>query len=160
MKLKNRKTGEIADSMLFSHVTRKIEVYKSGAEITKEKNGSIAQYNSLAELCEEWTDYEEPKEFWHISCEGKINRVPYSEYCYYQEKEIGNYFETREEAEKAVRKLRAWKRLKDKKVGFYISKTDFQLQEGTITFEFGKNLTNEQMYTAGEDLSILFGGEE
>lgn len=35
-----------------------------------------------------------------------------------QNKAIGNYFETREEAEKAVEKLKAWKRLKDSGLKF------------------------------------------
>ena len=42
-------------------------------------------------------------------------------------KAIGNYFDTKEEAEKAVEKLKAWKRLNEK---------------------------------AGDELKILFGGEE
>ena len=35
-----------------------------------------------------------------------------------KDKEIGNYFETVEEAEQAVEKLKAWKRLRDKEFRF------------------------------------------
>ena len=73
-------------------------------------------------------------------------------------KEIGNYFETREEAEKAVEKLKAWKRLKDKDFQFHGYNA---LGVGEITF----SVDFEDMDDEGEigqlrhDLDLLFGGD-
>ena len=73
---------------------------------------------------------------------------------------IGNSFPTSEEAEKAVEKLKAWKRLEDKGIFTYIDHLSFKAQEGSINFEFSRNLTPEDMKEADKDLDLLFGGEE
>jgi len=59
-------------------------------------------------------DYEEPKEYWYIDYDGGIlcGETDNSS-AERMMKSMGNYFETIEEAEKAVEKLKAWKRLKD-----------------------------------------------
>lgn len=51
MKLRNKKTGEIS-------------VIRETIHLTKENDicCGMGSYNSLAELSEEWEDYEEPKE--------------------------------------------------------------------------------------------------
>ena len=106
MKLRNKKTGSIF----------KIE----DLDLGNDKDGiwiGMTQYKSLAELNEEWEDYEEPKEWWYIDIHGPHKVTNNDEYYQQVEtasKEVGNYFETEEEAEKAVEKLKAWKRLKDK----------------------------------------------
>ena len=65
-------------------------------------------------------------------------------------KEIGNCFDTIEEAEKAVEKLKAWKRLKDK--GFRFT----GLSNESIGYEI-KELSGDFAL----DLDLLFnGGEE
>ena len=67
--------------------------------------------------------------------------------------EIGNYFLSREEAERAVEKLKAWKRLKDKGFRF----TEYHLSPMTIHYD----ITNENIYASDEttaDLDLLFGG--
>lgn len=67
--------------------------------------------------------------------------------------EIGIYFETEEEAEKAVEKLKAWKRLKDK--GFkwrYYSLGDGNKFRVYFSIKDGADI--------GTDLDLLFGGEE
>ena len=103
MKLRNRKTGEIRDFNAVIH--------------------ELNMFDSLAELNEEWEDYEErPYDYWYIEGFGTILHhtkdirisCSYLEKSYERQKQIGNYFETREQAEKAVKKLKAWKRLKDK----------------------------------------------
>jgi len=123
MKLRNKKTGEIGlvhcDATMFS---TKFGVYV-GNEI---KIGApYKEYNSLAELCEEWEDYEEPKVYYYISDFGAIRECEIGKYPEDEEdrKQIGNYFETEKEAEKAVEKLKAWKRLKDK--GFKVDLWDY-----------------------------------
>ena len=60
MKLRNKKTGEILGSL--------------GSFIIQNPNGinceAITKYNSLAELNEDWEDYEEPKLFKSIGTIG------------------------------------------------------------------------------------------
>ena len=98
MKLRNKKTGEIFKVTYFN---------------------IISDYNTLAELNEEWEDYDE----------------------------------TREQAEKAVEKLKAWKQLKDK---------GFQPVNCTVE-KFGREILVhfiiEQPYDE-KYLVLLFGGEE
>lgn len=146
MKLQNRKTGEI------------IETYPDRFVINSGEQ--IRQYNSLAELNEEWEDYEEPKDYWWISpvdtdvvhCVEDVK----DEMDKYN-KEIGNYFETKEEAEKAVEKLKAVKRLKDKWFVF----TNWQFKDvldGELVIEAKLNFDNDS--SIQRDLEICFGGEE
>ena len=138
MKLRNKKTGEINLGDLH-----------------------LDDFNSLAELNDEWEDYEEPKEYWFINNYDRIEKEkgPDDAWFVIKLKEIGNYFETKEEAEKAVEKLKAWKRLKDK--NFHFLKYS-ALGCGEIKF----SLDFEDMYDEGEigelqhDLELLFGGEE
>lgn len=66
-------------------------------------------------------------------------------------KAIGNYFKTEKEAEKAVEKLKALKRLKDN--GFKFKA--YQLQEFNIKFWLDHGYTK-----MGDDLDLLFGGEK
>ena len=87
MKLKNKKTGEI-----------------------RELPDGFFCGDSLKKICEEWQDYEEPKEWWYIDIHGP-HKVTNDDEYYKQvkaaSKEIGNYFETKEEAEEVVEKLKA-----------------------------------------------------
>lgn len=153
MKLKNKKTGEIKTVYM-------IDMYCDNIYL-KIENGNVDKtiaYNSLAKLCEEWEDYKEPKEFYYIDEHGNV--------CCKQlalvdntatKKEIGNYFETKEEAEEAVRKLQAWKRLKD--AGFDVSNYGYDYDtnlkiDGEIYFSV-------KSYDGIEnDFKLLFRGEE
>lgn len=116
MKLRNRKTGEIIEAESCNNTGGCISIYY------EEKDGQLGTkdcYTSLAKLNEEWEDYEEPKEYWHIFGTNITKTQECLDELYdKRNKEIGNYFETKEEAEKAVEKLKAWKRLKDKGFGF------------------------------------------
>lgn len=72
-------------------------------------------------------------------------------------KEIGNYFETKEEAEKAVEQLKAWKRLKDK--GFEFCGIYTNLREIYFTVPdsfFSENYMGISDETR-KDLTLLFG---
>lgn len=141
MKLRNKKTGEIIEF--------ETSIYADTEDRTYE-------YNSISELNAEWEDYEEKG--WYITENGEVreNRSigiveEESEY-----REIGNYFETKEEAEKAVEKLKAWKRLKDK--GYYFSgwkvdKLHFEIELRVKEYDF---ITDEVKH----DIDLLFGGEE
>lgn len=145
MKLRKKETGEIG-YFCFAN-------WNDPVLIIMNKDGvQLAKYNSLAELNEEWEDYEEPKEYWYIDWNGEAGRSDIHDERTEQMKLIGNYFGTREEAEKAVEKLKAWKRLKDK--GFrFIDHIDRDSGQGMTRYEWDG-------YINGEDLDLLFGGEE
>ena len=152
MKLRNQKTGEIVEieSLDVDSPTEGIVGIPSF-----DRKGS---YDSLAELNAEWEDYEEPKEkynYYYLDCDGEI-------YCYCDTlektkcyREIGNYFETKEEAEKEVEKLKAWKRLKDKGIRF----KSVNGALGIINFTFD-NYCSGEPHSAVDDLKLLFGGDE
>ena len=119
MKLRNKKTGKIIDSKELLTDIYLIDLFSKDFDYFVSK---------LAKIQEEWEDVpEEPKEHYFITeyggvfslneYEGLNNVANVEDY-----KQIGNYFETKEEAEKAVEKLKAWKRLKDK--GFEIEGWD------------------------------------
>lgn len=147
MKLRNKKTGEIKDWSF---------VMLQNVMQSKEQK----HYASLARLCEEWEDYEISDKFYFVNQRGFVDSR-FKAYSEYEKsfKEIGNYFETKEEAELAVRKLKAWKRLKDK--GFVFCGTDCIDKNNVIYFEFGERpLTQKEADEAEKDLDLLFGGEE
>ena len=75
-------------------------------------------------------------------------------------KQIGNYFETKEEADKVVEKLKAWKRLKD--LGFKCSYHSSGYHRGTFTadFIFDEDKLPIMDTFVAKDLNLLFGGEE
>lgn len=165
MKLKNKKTGEIVDDgyvrethdFQFDGQTHVLAVFKGNGHRPPERVSGA--YNSLAELNAEWEDApEEPKEYWRITPFGDVDKVSsvFPEDIIDEMREIGNYFETEEDAEKAVEKLKAWKRLKDK--GFKFRWID--MQTGQIKYGFflerGQKITRKDE----DDLLLLFGGEE
>lgn len=143
MKLRNKKTDEI----------NIIKVDEDYFKIYKD-DGEFVCPVTLKELINGWEDYyEEPKVYYYIDDAGviQIDQVLASEIN--MRKSIGNYFKTKEEAEKAVERLRAWKRLKDK--GFR-----FDSWNGT---EIGSNISYiSEVYYEGcaDDMDLLFGGEE
>lgn len=157
MKLRNRKTGKIVEFRYLQsdHVAPLV--------LTTYENDKpeMYSYTSLAELNEEWEDYEDTKEYWYLENNGDIDKETYDG-GYYDERmiEIGNYFETREEAEKAVEKLKAWKRLKDD--GLKIRR--YELNGGTDRngcFTGDICLALDISKPVYEDiLQLLFGGEE
>ena len=151
MKLKNKKTGVIGELNFESNKEYHFTV-------VTEDPSDVCIYKSLDKLGEEWEDYKEPKDYWWISpvdtdvvhCveDAKDEMDQYN-------KEVGNYFETRVEAEKAVEKLKAWKRLKDK--GFrFVGRT---IRDLTITYSFD-NYDEPDIPQMNKDLDLLFGGEE
>lgn len=120
--------------------------------------------NTLARfpVLEDWfEEIEGPKEYWYI--DATVDAAPDKTEiidCEYDKKiddfnkSIGNYFETKEEAEQAVEKLKAWKRLKDN--GFNISRWKFSSPD-----EPGKIIIEGRLVPgAVDDLDILFGGED
>ena len=150
MKIRNKKTGEIATLTLSTN----------GEDMIIMGNDMLAHITKLSEL-KDYEDYEEPKEHYFITEYGEVfslneyegmNNVANPE----DYKSIGNYFETREEAEKAVEKLKAWKRLRDKGFSFegYDDGYKHDFNSGHIEFYV------ENDGGVLKDLDLLFGGEE
>ena len=156
MKLRNKKTGEIKECVV-------LPVDSNGYP---NEFGVFEKGDSLAELNADWEDApEEPKEYWYINTISAVglhtrtNGMTDSEDSYMEDRqlEIGNYFETKEEAEKAVEKLKAWKRLKDK--GFRFDGWNWKTQCIDYNLDY-TDITEEQIEEAEKDLDTCFGSEE
>lgn len=136
MKLRNKKTGEIKElkdimsDMIDNHIVP-----------------------TLIAIENEWEDYEEPKEYWFVDAAGEVQDTTYlTDNDKSSLRNFGNYFETKEEAEKAVEKLKAVKRLKDK---------GFKLNAVVDTFFCLDVFMKGEPYEAiKDDLRIVFGDEE
>jgi hypothetical protein len=146
MKLRNKKTGEIVDVDF---------IYPETAEFFY-PNFKLVDFNELFE------DYEEPKDFWYIDvecgvmCDSTDPDLQDKRYPMEFMKSIGNYFPSREEAEKAVEKLKAWKRLKDK--GFSIYSWEYKFDR--VDKPARTIILEATVVDATDDLELLFGGEE
>lgn len=116
MKLKNKKTGEIGDIAQTSN--NAIIVYYPIVDGVAINPQHRAIYESLAELNREWEDYEEPKVYYYYI--DNAGSVMITTDCGFRiderREELGNYFKTKVEAEQAIERLKAWKRLKDKEL--------------------------------------------
>ena len=174
MKLKTKfqdedfKLGEVTDVDIATMPDGRIK-----AQAIAEAGGNHTfYYDNLQEMYEKWEDApEEPKTFWAISWAGEPEE--YDAKKTPQElkdmaKQIGNYFETKEEAEKAVEKLKAWKRLKDKGFRFCGLMEDytritggyFPARNGRRYLQFNKSEEDEWLKENWEDLDLLFGGDK
>ena len=145
MKIMNKKTGVILD-------------YNLTLERWNGPRKEIKHYISLAKLNEEWEDtLEEPKVYWYIDDAGVIQNDQVLSSEINMRKSIGNYFETKGEAEEAVEKLKALKRLKDN--GFkFIGKTyDTAKRFGSIFYKVYDDTYSEDII---HELYLLFGDEE
>lgn len=136
MKLRNKKTGQIVDSL---------QPLIGGKGST------------LEELCEVWEDYEEPEGCWFITEYGGVEEARDGSKVEDDEDYtgIGNCFKTRAEAEKAVEKLKAWKRLKDKGLKFdgWTRVSDGEDERITIKLK-----SDNPVYGITGELGLLFGG--
>ena len=72
-------------------------------------------------------------------------------------KEIGNYFETKEEAELVVDKLKAWQRLKDIGCRFVL---DDNFAVKFVGPEVTKIVSAEEGRMLCDDYRLLFGGKD
>ena len=115
MKLKTKfqdedfELGEVVDASIMYGCSDKIEVYCT--EKMKHR-----KYNSIKDLTDHWEDtLEEPKEHWAIDQFGEpINVSGLSRLQLEKLHRLGNDFPSENATMKAVERLRAWKRLKDK----------------------------------------------
>lgn len=143
MKLRNKKTGEIVEYISFKSGGSQIMFYAYDT-------AKHYYYNSLAELNEEWEDYKEPKStikdvwFNSVIADAHIVEIDYI---------------SDEEAEKAVEKLKAWERLKDR--GFKVDLWDYDGSDAQGIFRTGRMLFRVKDYEENDkDLDLLFGGED
>ena len=84
MKLRNKKTGEIATLTLSSN----------GEELLLMKNNEMVVRNVKMSDLEEWKDYEESETFWYMTAWGDVKEYSQDQFAIKQKQEIGNYFET------------------------------------------------------------------
>lgn len=164
MKLRNKKTGEIKEVIVGGYpVSGKTKMWECSEMDMNEETGYkyLGIYTSLAELNEEWEDAsEEPKNYFYLTAKGNIHNVEdLDDEGDEQRKVIGNYFETREEAEKAVEKLKAFKRLQD--LGFRFEGIRFRGEHNYIEWKIkAKNeLTDDEIEEFRDGLQKVFGGE-
>lgn len=160
MKLRNKKTGEIKELTIFAE-----KFYLEDIDFAQ---GESIEYGSLAKLSKEWEDYEEPKEYWCIRENGVVDKRPYPIVIESAEQEnrkamqeIGNYFETEEEAERAVEKLKAWKRLKDKgfRFGHWVTERDKKC--GKVEFKCDDiGLSFDKAHEFFNDITLIFWSEK
>ena len=142
MKLRNKKTGEIEEFVLFDG-----NGLRGGA--------------TLESLTKEWEDApEEPKELWAIDQFGEpINVAGLSRLQLEKLRQYGNILATEEEAEKAVEKLKAWHKLMGywgaEALGWEIRDMPTGGNWQTVNVKFNVKARKEPM----ELLDILFGGE-
>ena len=119
MELINKKTGEKAR-------------LEGGYLVFDGKLMSLMQYNSLAELTDEWEDAGQDGGYWYYDTTANhvdyIDKQNVTKDDKKKDQEIGNCFETKEEAEKAVEKLKALKILKDHGLLF----GDWELDNATV----------------------------
>lgn len=147
MRLRNKKTGEI------------VETDRGYLSVP---SSSYHTYHSLAELNEDWEDYEEPKDFWFIDDEGGVECgvIEFEENLNLMQA-IGNYFETKEEAELAIDKLKALKRLKDAGVVCVVTDRDYRDKYFSVRFKI-KNprvYQEEDSYNETDDIMLVFCGK-
>lgn len=160
MKLRNKKTGEIATVEGFGSTESEIQmtytIDNNETELYLYCTSSLTTFNN------EWEDYKEPEEYWYIDNAGvlQIDQVLSSEIN--MRKSIGNYFDTREEAELAVRKLKAWKLLKDEcNIKFNgIIRDERGMLKGVKLVYDRHEVTFDRMQECINALDLLFGGGE
>lgn len=146
MKIRIKETGELLEDVKFIDTTlHKITIQYLDDGVLRE-----CVVKNLSDI-EEVKDYEEPKGHWYLNYMGDVLHTEFESIN--PEKKIGNYFETKEEAEKAVEKLKAWKRLKDKGFRF----TGVEDVERTIRFEIPFRVGYDSC-EAEADLGLLFSG--
>lgn len=159
MKLRNKKTREIGWLYCdYISIPKKMTVFAED----KDLSANHWDYKTLAELNEEWEDYKEPKDGWCIDYYDAVKVSPKYDALIKEAKLIGNYFESKEEAEKAVEKLKAFKRLKDKGFRFDLSPALGHCDDKKFDISIIGTMPAKWWYNdkVVDDIHYIFGGEE
>ena len=145
MKLRNKKTGKVIDSNDLLTDRFILDLFSRDFDY----------FNSIIhKIQDDWEECKEPKTFYVIDLDGEILPGDFEDKTIEKSKELGNYFETKEEAERALEKLKTWKRLRDK--GFRFK--DFaRLNDCAIIIRATSDEGWSEIY---DDLNTCFGGEE
>lgn len=146
-------TGEVVDAFCYGEADRiRVNAYAND----NERGEYNYYYNSIKDFTDHWEDApEEPKKHYEILGVGAVIEREDNEdeiFRNQNQREIANYFETEEEAKKAVEKLKAWKRLKA---------NGFKFTEWSVGFD--NALIIKANYTRGgiyDDMNLIFGGEK
>lgn len=151
--------GEVVEANVYYGGNGRIKVIAEPV-----RGGMITFYfETLKELSKMFEDApEEPKEFWYIENDGDIDKETYDGDDYEKRMiKIGNYFESKEEAEKAVEKLKALTKLCKK--GFEFNSVEM-FGSGLIRIEasipINEKTTLQERSNIIDSLYLLFGGEE
>lgn len=151
--------GEVVEANIYHGGSGRFKVIAEPA-----KGGIITFYfETLKGMNEMFEGYEEPKALgWRIDEYNDPEEIGFGfsleelEYL----KEIGLLFKTKEETEKAVEKLKAWKRLKDKGFRFEDFEETDRGKLGDFTIYAHIEPDYLQKYDEfDDDLYLLFGGE-
>ena len=111
-------------------------------------------------LLEEWFEKIEPKRPWYIDTWGSIRELEAMEMPIGWEEKPILEFGTREEAEKAVEKLKVWKRLKDNGFRFEGWYYDVRpISNGRLNIQIRATL-DENDNASLSDLNCFLGGED
>lgn len=150
MKLQNRETLKVVDA----EIRDAINDDPKGLKVVDNETGEvIATYTTLADLFAHWQDYEEPKEIVDVRQSTADRAAVYIEMA------------NEKEAEKAVEKIKALQRLKDKGFKFtYLSegKVEFKLDKEYSEFTYNGYDDGCEFYVDSDvnnDLETLFGVE-
>ena len=154
MKFRNKKTGKIIEGNEFW-----IAAAKDGMR-------TLVQQFKMDEL-DDWEEHEEPKKdeyYWCIDAViGGVDKNLISkdcDHCVEVDKfneSIGNYFGSKQEAEEAVRKLKARKRLADNLIDSVLK---FEVDKDTKDVHGFYSFTVEPYSQAGIDIGLIFGSEK
>ena len=136
MKLRNKKTGEIKN-INHAHILMHFN------------DGETKCVNSLAELNENWEDYNEPK--------GSALDLMILTLTNFIENEPDEDKVDLEDCKQMLKKLKAWKRLKDNGFRFQFWTSSYSGDNIAFFVDWIDSDSKEQMT---KDLDLLFGGEE
>lgn len=154
MQLRNKKTGEI----------RPAEAREDGIYLYDEITEQWYKYE-LDLLAKWWEYYEEPKHSYYLTAWGEVKEYSKEGFNINHKLEIGNYFETKEEAEKAVEKLKAITRLNKCGLRFEGYADRGRANGGDIVIYAHVDIPNNNLLEEAQpdmlkDLDLLFGGED
>lgn len=153
MKLRNKKTGWITEDIMMD--------FSEGEGIVIDGK----RYDRISDINNDWEDYEEPSgTYWLDTDKERIveSDLPITDYCFKYLRELGLAFTTKEEAEQAVEKLKAWKRLKDLcQISFNGVVTNSKGKVTGVKVVFDEHpVTFDEQEQAFKDLELLFGEED